>query len=146
MPIGLSTILDVGHLLAWLCAQKRVERTRQGFGGDSLSFLGGRSHMRSQSLPGCDLKNFQFTAFLAASPADEEAAEPLDLSIFSGSLKHGDVDTGRNCWSIPSGHLFRVRSKRFLVDRSKVICNLQSERFILIMFLAGSLLGHQYFF
>ncbi|CAM6126377.1 unnamed protein product [Calypogeia fissa] len=50
---------------------------------------------------------------------DEEPAEPFDLSIFSGTLKRGDVETGRNCWSIPSGHLFRVRSKRFLVDRSK---------------------------
>ncbi|KAL2609496.1 hypothetical protein R1flu_028069 [Riccia fluitans] len=44
---------------------------------------------------------------------------PLDLSTVSGTLKKGHVETGRNCWSIPSGNLFRVRSKRFLVDRSK---------------------------
>jgi hypothetical protein len=46
--------------------------------------------------------------------------EAINLSLFSGSLSKGAHDTGKNCWSIPENNSFRVRSKRFLVDKSKV--------------------------
>jgi len=46
--------------------------------------------------------------------------EAIDLPLFSGSLSKGAHDTGKNCWSIPEKDSFRVRSKRFLVDKSKV--------------------------
>ncbi|CAK9190399.1 unnamed protein product [Sphagnum jensenii] len=45
--------------------------------------------------------------------------EAINLSLFSGSLSKGAHDTGKNCWSIPENNSFRVRSKRFLVDKSK---------------------------
>ncbi|BBN19009.1 hypothetical protein MPTK1_8g07260 [Marchantia polymorpha subsp. ruderalis] len=56
------------------------------------------------------------------TPDEEPSSQPsvrLDLSTVRGTLQKGHVETGRNCWSIPSSTLFRVRSKRFLVDRSK---------------------------
>jgi hypothetical protein len=46
--------------------------------------------------------------------------EAINLPLFSGSLSKGAHDTGKNCWSIPEKDSFRVRSKRFLVDKSKV--------------------------
>ena len=43
----------------------------------------------------------------------------LDLSMLNGNLGKGDHNNGKNCWSIPDCNNFRVRSKRFLIDRSK---------------------------
>ncbi|XP_024396181.1 protein ENHANCED DISEASE RESISTANCE 2 isoform X3 [Physcomitrium patens] len=55
--------------------------------------------------------------------ATESVSEPppvsLDLSMLSGNLGKGDLDNGKNCWSIPDCNNFRVRSKHFLIDRSK---------------------------
>lgn len=50
----------------------------------------------------------------------EPPPEAFDLSIYHGSLNKGDHENGKNCWSIPDSNGFRVRSKRFLLDRSKV--------------------------
>lgn len=117
--VALSSIVDVLHLLAWLLCSETYGSYQARFWWRQIIFYRWLvPYRRPDCTPGYDLKNFQLLTFLAVSPADEE---PFDLSMFSGTLKRGDVDTGRNCWSIPSGHLFRVRSKRFLVDRSKVI-------------------------
>lgn len=54
----------------------------------------------------------------------EPPPEAFDLSIYHGSLNKGDHENGKNCWSIPDSNGFRVRSKRFLLDRSKVSLSL----------------------
>eukprot|EP01018_Ginkgo_biloba_P007629 Gb_17513 [translate_table: standard] len=51
---------------------------------------------------------------------EEEVTDALDLSCFFGTLRRDDRDTGRDCWSIPDANNFRVRSKHFSFDRSKV--------------------------
>lgn len=51
---------------------------------------------------------------------EEELTDALDLSCFSGSLRRDDRDIGRDCWTIPDAKSFRVRSKRFIFDGSKV--------------------------
>lgn len=56
----------------------------------------------------------------------ESVSEPpsvfLDLSMLSGNLRKGDLNNGKDCWSIPDCNNFRVRSKHFLIDRSKASC------------------------
>ncbi|KAJ3672581.1 hypothetical protein LUZ60_007302 [Juncus effusus] len=51
---------------------------------------------------------------------DEESSEEIDTSNFSGNLKHDNSDKGRNCWSLPEPKLFKVRSKNFPYDKSKI--------------------------
>ncbi|XP_047325378.1 protein ENHANCED DISEASE RESISTANCE 2-like isoform X2 [Impatiens glandulifera] len=50
----------------------------------------------------------------------EEPSGQLDLSCFSGNLRRNDLDNARNCWRISEGNNFRVRSKNFCYDKSKV--------------------------
>lgn len=50
----------------------------------------------------------------------EETMEALDWSAFPSSVSRDDRENARNCWSIPNGNNFRVRSKLFSFDRSKV--------------------------
>ncbi|EYU23271.1 hypothetical protein ABFS83_01G052800 [Erythranthe nasuta] len=51
---------------------------------------------------------------------EEESKDPIDLSIFSGNLRRDTRDKGRDCWTLSDGNNFRVRSKRFCYDKSKV--------------------------
>ncbi|KAL6556460.1 Protein ENHANCED DISEASE RESISTANCE 2 [Orobanche gracilis] len=51
---------------------------------------------------------------------EEEPIDQIDLSIFSGNLRRDDHDKARNCWTISDGSNFRVRSKRFCYDKSKI--------------------------
>ncbi|KAK6158504.1 hypothetical protein DH2020_005818 [Rehmannia glutinosa] len=51
---------------------------------------------------------------------EEEVIDQIDLSIFSGNLRHDDHDKARNCWALSDGSNFRVRSKRFCYDKSKI--------------------------
>ncbi|KAL6549802.1 Protein ENHANCED DISEASE RESISTANCE 2 [Orobanche minor] len=55
---------------------------------------------------------------------EEEPIDQIDLSIFSGNLRRDDHDKARNCWTISDGSNFRVRSKRFCYDKSKILCNM----------------------
>ncbi|GBG87115.1 hypothetical protein CBR_g44571 [Chara braunii] len=59
-----------------------------------------------------------------SGPYDEDEDEygpPVGPSSeFRGSLPHGDLENGKSCWSEPHGKQFRVRSKNYLVDNSKV--------------------------
>eukprot|EP00249_Psilotum_nudum_P019346 c27207_g1_i1 orf=227-2404(+) len=57
---------------------------------------------------------------MLTSPVEEEATHAFDSSVFHGTLSRDDRESACNCWSIPSGNSFQVRSKRFLVDRSKI--------------------------
>ncbi|XP_047326824.1 protein ENHANCED DISEASE RESISTANCE 2-like [Impatiens glandulifera] len=50
----------------------------------------------------------------------EESSGQIDLSCFSGILRQDDHDNARNCWRILDGNNFRVRSKNFCYDKSKV--------------------------
>ncbi|WOL19512.1 protein ENHANCED DISEASE RESISTANCE 2 isoform X1 [Canna indica] len=51
---------------------------------------------------------------------DEEPSDAIDLSGFSGNLRHDDRDKSRNCWRISDGNNFRVRSKHFIYDKTKI--------------------------
>ncbi|XP_057786608.1 protein ENHANCED DISEASE RESISTANCE 2-like isoform X2 [Salvia miltiorrhiza] len=51
---------------------------------------------------------------------EEESTDQIDLSIFSGNLRRDDHDKARNCWTLSNGNNFRVRSKRFCYDKSKI--------------------------
>ncbi|KAJ7953362.1 ENHANCED DISEASE RESISTANCE 2 [Quillaja saponaria] len=51
---------------------------------------------------------------------EEEPTDQIDLSCFSGNLRHVDRDNARDCWRISDGNNFRVRSKRFCYDKSKI--------------------------
>ncbi|KAK6158393.1 hypothetical protein DH2020_005707 [Rehmannia glutinosa] len=55
---------------------------------------------------------------------EEESINQIDLSIFSGNLRHDDHDKARNCWTLSDGSNFRVRSKHFCYDKSKNFCNI----------------------
>ncbi|XP_057832754.2 protein ENHANCED DISEASE RESISTANCE 2 [Cryptomeria japonica] len=50
----------------------------------------------------------------------EETTDALDLSCFHGTLRRDDRDAGRDCWAIPEANNFRVRSKNFSFNKSKV--------------------------
>ncbi|XP_077244736.1 protein ENHANCED DISEASE RESISTANCE 2-like isoform X2 [Tasmannia lanceolata] len=51
---------------------------------------------------------------------DEEPADHLDLSCFSGNLRRDDRDNSRDCWRVSDGNNFRVRSKHFTYDKTKI--------------------------
>uniref|UniRef100_M1BKX4 Lipid binding protein n=1 Tax=Solanum tuberosum TaxID=4113 RepID=M1BKX4_SOLTU len=51
---------------------------------------------------------------------EEEPIEHIDMSTFSGNLRHDDSDNGRDCWTISDGNNFRVRGKNFCSDKTKV--------------------------
>ncbi|OAY80724.1 Protein ENHANCED DISEASE RESISTANCE 2-like, partial [Ananas comosus] len=51
---------------------------------------------------------------------EEELEDQIDLSSFSGNLRRDDDDKSRNCWRVPDGKLFKVRSKNFPNDKSKI--------------------------
>ncbi|KAK4792499.1 hypothetical protein SAY86_022934 [Trapa natans] len=51
---------------------------------------------------------------------EEEQVEHIDLSCFSGNLRHDVNDKARDCWNLSDGNNFRVRSKRFCYDKSKI--------------------------
>ncbi|XP_037495823.1 protein ENHANCED DISEASE RESISTANCE 2 isoform X2 [Jatropha curcas] len=51
---------------------------------------------------------------------EEEPVEQIDLSCFSGNLRRDDRDNARDCWRISDGNNFRVRSKHFCYDKTKI--------------------------
>ncbi|KAL7164726.1 hypothetical protein ACSBR2_040599 [Camellia fascicularis] len=51
---------------------------------------------------------------------EEECTDQIDLSCFSGNLRRDDRDNGRDCWKVSDGNNFRVRSKNFCYDKSKI--------------------------
>lgn len=51
---------------------------------------------------------------------EEEPAIQMDLSCFSGNLRHDDHDKARDCWKVSDGSNFRVRSKHFCYDKTKI--------------------------
>ncbi|XP_038725689.1 protein ENHANCED DISEASE RESISTANCE 2-like isoform X2 [Tripterygium wilfordii] len=51
---------------------------------------------------------------------EEEPIDQIDLSCYSGNLRHDDRDTARDCWRIAEGNNFRVRGKHFCYDKIKI--------------------------
>uniref|UniRef100_A0A6V7QYT2 Protein ENHANCED DISEASE RESISTANCE 2-like n=1 Tax=Ananas comosus var. bracteatus TaxID=296719 RepID=A0A6V7QYT2_ANACO len=51
---------------------------------------------------------------------DEEPSDQLDLSGFSGNLRRDEREKSRNCWTISDANNFRVRSKNFTYDKTKI--------------------------
>ncbi|XP_056685744.1 protein ENHANCED DISEASE RESISTANCE 2-like, partial [Spinacia oleracea] len=52
--------------------------------------------------------------------AVEEPTDQIDSTMFSGTLRRDDNENARNCWRISDGNNFKVRSKKFCRDKSKV--------------------------
>ncbi|XP_024317775.1 protein ENHANCED DISEASE RESISTANCE 2 isoform X1 [Brachypodium distachyon] len=50
----------------------------------------------------------------------DEPPEKIDLSCFSGILRRDPEEKSRNCWTVPDSTLFKVRSKNFPTDKSKI--------------------------
>ncbi|XP_038877165.1 protein ENHANCED DISEASE RESISTANCE 2 [Benincasa hispida] len=51
---------------------------------------------------------------------EEESIDRIDLSSFSGNIRYDDRDGSRDCWRISDGNNFRVRSKTFCFDKTKI--------------------------
>ncbi|XP_021903100.1 protein ENHANCED DISEASE RESISTANCE 2-like isoform X2 [Carica papaya] len=51
---------------------------------------------------------------------EEEPVHQIDLSCFSGNLRHDDRDNARDSWKLSDGNNFRVRSKHFFYDKTKI--------------------------
>ncbi|KAL2901258.1 Protein ENHANCED DISEASE RESISTANCE 2 [Bienertia sinuspersici] len=60
----------------------------------------------------------------SSTPDDEvkksEMTDQIDVTMFSGSLRRDDNENARNCWRISDGNNFKVRSKGYSRDKSKV--------------------------
>ncbi|CAD6212232.1 unnamed protein product [Miscanthus lutarioriparius] len=59
-------------------------------------------------------------ADIRQSGRNDDDSDQIDLSGFSGNLRRDDRDNSRDCWRISDGNNFRVRSKNFVYDKSKV--------------------------
>ncbi|KAK4742394.1 hypothetical protein SAY87_000395 [Trapa incisa] len=72
-------------------------------------------------IPDCDQEEFITLpdSEVKKTVLEEELVEQIDLSCFSGNLRHDDHDNARNSWKISDGNNFRVRSKQFLYNKSK---------------------------
>ncbi|MCO5606865.1 hypothetical protein L7F22_061056 [Adiantum nelumboides] len=58
---------------------------------------------------------------LTIGPSDVEPVESLEWPTFPSTVSRDDRDNARNSWSIPHGNNFRVRSRKFPLDRSKIL-------------------------
>ncbi|XP_062217221.1 protein ENHANCED DISEASE RESISTANCE 2-like isoform X2 [Phragmites australis] len=54
------------------------------------------------------------------SDNNTKCTEKLDLSCFSGILHRDADEKSRNCWTVPDSKIFKVRSKNFPQDKSKI--------------------------
>ncbi|KAG8094067.1 hypothetical protein GUJ93_ZPchr0012g19332 [Zizania palustris] len=54
------------------------------------------------------------------SDSDAKSSDPIDLSCFLGIIRQDANEKSRNCWAIPDSKLFKVRSKNFPHDKSKI--------------------------
>ena len=65
--------------------------------------------------------HLKYTIFFDELKAlEEEPIEKIDLSCFSGNLRRDDRENTRDCWRISDGNNFRVRSKHFCYNKTKV--------------------------
>ncbi|TVU13087.1 hypothetical protein EJB05_46763 [Eragrostis curvula] len=54
------------------------------------------------------------------SDSDAKYSDPIDLSWFSGIIRQDTNEKSRNCWAVPDSKIFKVRSKNFPHDKSKI--------------------------
>ncbi|KAG2608999.1 hypothetical protein PVAP13_4KG003362 [Panicum virgatum] len=54
------------------------------------------------------------------SDSDAKSSDPIDLSWFSGIIRQDANEKSCNCWTVPDSKIFKVRSKNFPHDKSKV--------------------------
>ncbi|KAK3131453.1 hypothetical protein QOZ80_6AG0506650 [Eleusine coracana subsp. coracana] len=54
------------------------------------------------------------------SDSDAKNSDPIDLSCFSSIICQDANEKNRNCWTVPDSKIFKVRSKNFPHDKSKV--------------------------
>ncbi|KAK9218338.1 hypothetical protein WN943_006975 [Citrus x changshan-huyou] len=94
--------------------KKRLRMVSRGQVDDKYSFL----YIWLVDFYGIDL--FFFFNFQLVAALEEEQADQIDLSCFSGNLRHDDRDNARDCWKLSDGNNFRVRSKHFCYDKTKV--------------------------
>ncbi|KAL8498609.1 hypothetical protein ACS0TY_021812 [Phlomoides rotata] len=52
--------------------------------------------------------------------SEEEPQNQVDVTMFSGNLRRNDQHNARDCWTLSDGNNFRVRSKNFCIDKSKI--------------------------
>ena len=55
---------------------------------------------------------------------DVDTSDSFDTSCFSGNLRWDDDENSRDCWRLPDGNNFKVRSENFFKDKSKVASSL----------------------
>ncbi|CAI0470873.1 unnamed protein product [Linum tenue] len=51
---------------------------------------------------------------------EEEPGDKIDLSWFVGNLRYDEREKARDCWKVSDGNNFRVRSKNFCFDKTKI--------------------------
>ncbi|CAN1174892.1 Protein ENHANCED DISEASE RESISTANCE 2 [Linum perenne] len=70
---------------------------------------------------GCLLeKSFSLIFFFFRYEVLEEPVDEIDHSWFSGNLRYDERENGRDCWKISEGNNFRVRSRNFCFDKTKI--------------------------
>ncbi|CAL1376258.1 unnamed protein product [Linum trigynum] len=52
--------------------------------------------------------------------SEEEPGDKIDLSWFVGNLRFDERENARDCWKVSDGNNFRVRSKNFCFDKTKI--------------------------
>ncbi|CAI0419378.1 unnamed protein product [Linum tenue] len=52
--------------------------------------------------------------------SEEEPGDKIDLSWFVGNLRYDERENARDCWKVSDGNNFRVRSKNFCFDKTKI--------------------------
>uniref|UniRef100_A0A7N0UZT0 Protein ENHANCED DISEASE RESISTANCE 2 C-terminal domain-containing protein n=1 Tax=Kalanchoe fedtschenkoi TaxID=63787 RepID=A0A7N0UZT0_KALFE len=57
---------------------------------------------------------------LADSGGEPDQKQPIDYSHFVGNLPYDDREDARHSWKISDGNNFRIRSKNFSKDKSKI--------------------------
>ncbi|XP_028553621.1 protein ENHANCED DISEASE RESISTANCE 2-like isoform X2 [Dendrobium catenatum] len=103
--------------------------------GSVSSKMGGESHDNFNQSISLDEESDEYEDCLTLEPEemmdsvdaenvmkqpDEDPLDQLDLSSFSGNLRHDDRDNIRDCWRMLDGNNFKVRSKTFCYDKTKV--------------------------
>lgn len=71
-------------------------------------------------MPHQEARSSNFEAEVTRTALEEECTDEIDLSCFSGNLRHDDGDKSRDCWKVSDGNNFRVRGKNFCYDKTKV--------------------------
>ncbi|CAA7406505.1 unnamed protein product [Spirodela intermedia] len=96
----------------------KTNQKRQGFIRASSSVDRMQSYSRTSGT--LDEESDEDEEYLVPETEKEELSDKLDLSWFSGNLRRDDKDNTRDCWRLSDGNNFRVRSKHFIYDKTKI--------------------------